>query len=445
MKSKKAAEPINLNYRVLLQADVSFLIKSLGMVFIIFTLSIIVFVTFVLNYLHTNLGILVGVICLALIFFTVSAILYILNLSFKTGMILTMDRYGLLDECSPVQWGLLKIEEIEYIKFTESILGDFLKVRMKLPLPIQDLGGLRKWNAKILRLFDSHAIYIPLEVLEVSRVNLETQLMHFGALMKLSLDNQLDNSDTLLDKIQRQYNLPEDPTTEETRVSEVVPIGEISQADYEVESRTEVFEIPEAPTTVTTATDDHTFVPPPVDPSASEKSRIVMQISALKKYVREKDLDRKACDLYTDFVSQFPRWTEDSDPRLPSSVKKAVFLSQTSEYEEISFLFQDQRFHFAVRRDIGSSETALLSVAFQGRVKMTLRVSVEIGVFEPVDIEVYHRDHWEKFFLELYKTCFSSQFSNAPQQFDDVTRTKELDIEKLRQNFSANSGSRDDA
>ncbi len=440
MKSKKPVGPVNLNYRVMLQADVGFLIKALGSIFVIFTLTLIVFVTFSLNYLHTNLGLLVGAICLWALFLSTRAIFYILNLCFNSGMVLTMDRYGLNDECSPVQWGFRKIDQIEYIRFTESLVGDFLKVRMKMPLPIEELSGLRRWNAKFFRRFDPNAIYVPLDVLDVSRVNLESQLMHFGVLMKLSLDQQLDNSDTVLDKIQKQYNI--DSEEEPTRVSEdAVAIGEISQTQYEVESNTGSFAIPEAPVNP----DEHTFVPPPVDPSSSEKSQIVIQISALKAYVRQRDLDKKACDLFSDFVSQFPRWTTDNDPRLPDSIKKAVHLSQAADYEEISFLFKDQRFHFAIRRDIGSSETALLSIAFQGRVKMTLRVAVEIGVFEPVEIEVYHRDHWEKFFLDLYKTCFTSQFGNAPQEFDSVTRTRELDIEKLKQNFSVDPDSRDDA
>ena len=108
---------VDLKFRLMLQANVSSLIRALGIGFLLFSLSLIVFITFSVTYAHTNLGVFIGIICLLMMIFSVNLILYILNLSFRTGMIVIMDRKGFVDMASPVQWGLLKIENIDYEKY----------------------------------------------------------------------------------------------------------------------------------------------------------------------------------------------------------------------------------------------------------------------------------------------------------------------------------------
>lgn len=451
---------VDLKFRLMLQANVGYLVRSLGVAFLLFTLSLIIFATFAVTYSHTNLGLIVGMICLVSLAMSANLIIYILNLSFRTGMVLVMDRRGLVDLASPVQWGLLKIQEIEYIKFSYSLMGDFLKVKMKQRLPLNTLSGIRKWNAKLMAMVDPTCVYIPLEVLDVTRMNLETQLLHFGALMKLSEEDKLDSSQSLLDLMKQKYDLDEKqsavssravpegtvmmsvPKVPEDSVSQAeVELTEMTSTNYEVVNDTGNFDIPaRSPASLISpdTSTNHTFVPPSLDPTLSEKSRLIQQISALKTYVKKRKLDEKVCDLYTDYVSQFPKWEQTNDGRLPIGVVKSRYLDQRADYEEVHFQFRDATFQFSLRKDIGPSDMALLSVGFQGRVKMAIRVTVEIAALEPKDVEVFHRDHWEQYFLDLYKVCISGRFGSQPmRELDAETRTLEVDLDRLKENFSS--------
>ncbi len=435
---------VDLKFRLMLQASVGYLVRSLGLAFLLFTLSLIIFATFVLTYAHTNLGLIVGVICILSLLISANLIIYILNLSFRTGMILTMDRRGLVDLASPAQWGLLKIQDIEYIKFSYSLVGDFLKIKMKHKLPVETLGGVRKWNARWVAMVDPFCVYIPLEILDVTRMNLETQLLHFGALMKLSEEDQLDSSQTLLDLMKEKYDLHNDkPALAPLSQEEEVELNDLTKTNYEVVHKTGNFDMAQTKDPISVSTQetftDHTFIPPELNPSASEKSRVVQQISALKSYVKQKKLDEKVCDIYTDYVSQFPQWEESNDGRLPVGVVKAHFLDKSADYEEVHFQYKDSSFEFSLRKDIGPSDMALLSVGFQGRVKMAIRVSVEIAALEPKDVEVFHRDHWEKSLLDLYRVCRAGRFGPPSMELDAETATqvKVVDLERLKENFSS--------
>lgn len=460
---KKTNRQVDLKFRLMLQANVGYLVRSLGVAFLLFTLSLIIFATFTVTYAHTNLGLFVGLICVVSLLMSANLIIYILNLSFRTGMVVVMDRRGLVDLASPVQWGLLKIQDIEYIKFSYSLMGDFLKVKMKHTLPVNTLSGIRKWNAKLMAIVDPSCVYIPLEVLDVTRMNLETQLLHFGALMKLSEEDKLDSSQSLLDLMKEKYNVAEEKpekgkatTTapegtvmmrvpklpQDTGTHDGVELADLTGTGFEIENETGNFDAPQKPgiqkVSAGNTSTNHTFVPPEVDPSASEKSRLIQQISALKEYVKSKKLDEKVCDIYTDYVSQFPGWEENNDGRLPIGVVKARFLDKRADYEEVHFQYKDSTFQFSLRKDIGPSDMALLSVGFQGRVKMAIRVSIEIAALEPKDVEVFHRDHWEKYFVDLYKVCISGRFGSQPmRELDAETRTVEVDLARLKENFSS--------
>lgn len=438
---------VDLKFRLMLQASVGYLVRVLGMTFLLLTLSLIIFFTFTLPYAHTNLGVFVGLFCIAFFLISANLIIYILNLSFRTGMVVVMDRRGLVDLASPVQWGLLKIQDIDYIKFSYSLFGDFLKVQMKQKLPVKSLPGIRGWNAKFVSMINPYGVYIPLDVLNVTRMNLETQLLHFGALMKLSEEDKLESSQSLLDLMKEKYNLPEErgsgvnakgvaEALESQSPPAEVNLAETTQTNYELINADGEFDQPSNLVFCDTST-NHTFVPPAIDPSSSEKSRIIQQVSALKSYVKKKKLDEKVCDIYTDYVSQFPQWEKDHDGRLPVGVIKAHCIENEADYEEIHFQYKDFTFQFSLRKDIGPSDMALLSVGFQGRVKMSIRVSVEIAALEPRDVEVFHRDHWEGYFLDLYKVCNSGGFgSPSIRELDNETQTRELDLERLRDSFS---------
>ena len=188
--------------------------------------------------------------------------------------------------------------------------------------------------------------------------------------------------------------------------------------------------------------DLETFVPPMEQAGSSEKSKVVQQVNALRQYVMSQQIDRKLCDLYNDYVANFPRWSINQDPRIPPSVFNIRSLASSADYEEVAYQYHGKSIHFSLRRDLGPADLALLTMAEDNHVKVSLRVSVEIGALEPDRIEVYHRGVWEALFLQMYAELSGDGLELADNTA--VTQATEVDIEVLKQNFGIHRDGEED-
>lgn len=414
----------------MLPSNVLFLIKYLGISFFFFTISFTLFISFSLSYLHTTLGILIGGISVAVSVFSLNMIIYVMGISFRTGAALVMDRRGMVDQCSFVQWGFVGIEDIQYIGIRETLIGDILKVRFRVTPSFASLSFFQKINQLWIRLLDDKAIYIPLGVLEASRLNLESQFMHFAALMRHSAEQNDERRDSLAQGSTSGGILERMETSDEpTAISEVSitpSSNSMSESDKGEFSEKETVLVDLDELTAQTAIS----ISKPLN-----ATNAISKLQNIKEFIEKSQFDQKMCDLYTDYIVNFVSWQQDNDKRLPEAVVHPQILSRSNDYEEIGFVWNGKQFQFALRRDVGPANRALLSIACSGKAKMTLSVRVEIGSFEPGELEAFHYDDWCEIAVELYEKCTESQFSRN-QGLEEETKIQELNLEELDQNFS---------
>ncbi len=134
-----------------------------------------------------------------------------------------------------------------------------------------------------------------------------------------------------------------------------------------------------------------------VDPyQPSERSLVFQKIETIRKYVSDSGLDRFLCELYLEQLVWLPNQAEGADSRL-----EATWLSKDLDYEELRFKWKDRDFHFAIRKDLNEGEMGRLQVGYQGQVVFALKVGVEIGCLEPLEVEKFIEGAWEEELREL--------------------------------------------
>jgi len=477
---KSAAKMAAKDFRVSFFADEVYVLAHLGIWLVLFCLGVIGFWGFGLTYVYTTLGLLVSALSLLVCFVSFQVTLYILALCFRAGTIFSLDQRGLRDHASFAQVGYILLQDLQRIRIQESLIGDFIVIHLApSSRALSKMAfGQKIMSWWILRLFPDKLI-IPMGVIDASRMNLETQFSHFGAILrenkqklrsregsdKISADHLnlkgsrfeglgQDAAPPLSraiepDEDRSVYREPfvDPPEMESVEVSGVNEVNQVPPEGEDVffDDKTPVSEM----TLITDKSGDDdethelgTFVPPPTKPDMSEKSQVLNQVLALKKYVVAQQIDVKLCDAFTEYVCNFPKWQINQDPRIPSSVSEVRKDGFSEDYEEISFRYREQRFAFSLRRDIGPSDLALLSLSYKDRVRVSLRVSVEIGALDPERIEVYHRGKWEKLFLALYAELTGDD-GFLREETAELTATT-LDLEILKQNFGIKREGDDD-
>ncbi len=175
-------------------------------------------------------------------------------------------------------------------------------------------------------------------------------------------------------------------------------------------------------------------------PPSSEKSFVLQKISALREYVQAAGLDRFLCDLYREELSWLPT-------RAPSvlgageggQVLGVHWLTRQADYEELGFDWMDKSFQFGLKKDLKGGEQGLLRVVYQGQEVFVLKVLVEIGSFEPLEVEKFIDGAWEEELRTLGAHLRALSQPALEEEATEVSSVEELqeetDLSDLKKRF----------
>lgn len=303
-----------------------------------------------------------------LLFVTLVTILFLLfmylwDIHTGPGCGLELDESGLIDRASFCDLGSISITSVANIRFVMRFNLEFLMIEFfQSKNPILKKRGFKM---DIYHFLFGEKLWVPLFFFKVSRVDLESQLIH--------LDRLLQKKEKFVAK-EGSPNFKEaiknEPLKFEKKISDKKNLPPILSVVEEA--------------------------PPPLTQVSSERTLIIEKIAEIKRQVRENNFDLKITTLYLDHIAQFPDLLKQAPELIPSGVSSIRVLKQNADYEEVSFIFKGSHFTFALRRDIGESTEALLSVGLGGRVQLSLRVRVEIGELAPLEIESFVAGPWQE-------------------------------------------------
>lgn len=317
---------------------------------------------------------LLGVFSLALI------LIYLLRIRFTDRHQLELNEEGLFDSASFCELGPVSLKLISKIRFMRLFGAEFLVMDFnRHQNPVRYKRGI---VASLYRLLFGESLWVPLPFFLVSRISLESQLIHLNQLVD-----------------------PESESGSETEVRAERAIEQDSTPPMlvELDLPQEALEVNRRPRQGLMArVASAEAQDPPLDNSGGQQ-KVRGKIVEIKRQVRESQLDRQVADAFVEDVTRLPAMAVKNARGLPEGVGNVLLKREGSSYEEISFLFADLVWSFALRRDIGPSDEALLALGVDGRVKLNLRVRVEIGELTPIDIESFLPGTWLSKWPELLK------------------------------------------
>ncbi len=292
---------------------------------------------------------------------------YIARLHFTDKNRLELNEDGLYDFASYCYIGFVPMKAIDKIRFAK--LGvNFLVVEFFVGQnPVLKARGL---TVEIYRLLFGDQLWVPLNLFKMSRFDLESQLIH-------------------LDHILREKTASGIPAPNEIYLSP----PKLSAVATENQSSKKG--------SLAQRASSKELAPPPLNQATGEKARVLQHVGRIKQEVKESRFDIQVAHLYFDHIAMFPALAANSADHLPSGVSHVSSLQEGADYEEVSFMMKGKPFIFGLRRDIGKSDEALLSVGVSGRVHLSLRVRVEIGELTPLELESYIDGDWKQTIEDL--------------------------------------------
>ncbi len=320
---------------------------------------------------------------------------YLLYVMFSKKAQLRFVNGGIVDQLSPFAFGPIAREDVRKIQvIPHFIFGTALIIDLNSSGPaIVRMGPIQNIVFHIYALFFDGTIYFPLNWLGVTKHDLESRLM---------LYRQKVVTEHVIVKVEEP---PE----------EAAPTEEF-QAKTQV-----IYSKKTKPTEVD--------IPPSVEDA--EKSILHKKVEQIKQHVAQTHLDLLLCELYTDEISLWLEWEGHRDWPKPKELRNIRLIENTINYQEISFEYNGKNYHFGLRRNVGSSQEALLSVSYDGSLCVALRVQVEIGALTPKRLEQYMQGEWEQELKALSDGIADLRGRKRSGDFDEdepVTRT-DVDIE----------------
>lgn len=341
-------------------------------------------------------------ICVLSLFVAAAAVVglgYLLYVVFSKNARLIFTNGGIEDRLSPFSFGPIARQDIRKIKVTVHILfGTVLAVDLNPTGPaIQRLGFLSSLCYQIYNIFFDGTIYFPMNWLGVTKHDLESRLM-------LYRQKVVTDSESSYNSAPKKYPKEEDDGYAE----------EIS-AYQEVEITRPAYE--KAAKSVERHVDD------------AEKALLLQKIEQIKQHVAETHLDVILCELYTDEISQWLEWEGHRDWPKPKELRDIKLVDNTINYQEVTFRYKEKHFHFGLRRNVGSSQEALLSVSYEGHLCLALKVRVEIGALTPKKLEQYMQGEWEQELRALYDGIADLRGRRRAGAIDDEEAVTQTDVE----------------
>ena len=303
---------------------------------------------------------------LLILTFGILLLSYIGRLHFTTRNRLELNEEGLFDFASFCELGFVPIEAISNIRFSHLWGQEFLKVDFFKQLnPLNHKHGFR---AEVYRLLFGIELWVPVGLFQLSRIDLESQLIHLDQLLQRKRGGAIAGRTGV-------GNGKSNPIIEKS------PLAEVAAVDVNLI-------VPE--------------IPPPLSQVRPEKAAVLEKISTIKNEVKERGFDVCVANLYLDHIARFPSLSVSG--LLPPAVSEVQSSQQGTNYEEVRFKYSGQHFSFGLRRDIGPSDEAILSVGLDDRVHFSLRVRVEIGELQPIDLESFIPGEWQSLIEQLNLT-----------------------------------------
>lgn len=371
------------------------------------TAAVTGFVAYKLNKagLYTHFGQVIFCVMAGFALVSTIALVYLLNVMMSRRAQLTFEQGGMIDHLSLFSFGPISRQDIRKIKIDHHILfGTALAIYINPEGPaVRRLSILKGFLFLIYSLFFGGTIYFPLKWMGVTKHDLESRLMLYRQKIVTEEVTPIPKKIRVIKAVVQQDEDENDGYN--GTVSEYQEV-EITRPEYEKGS---------------------------AQPALSDRERnsLIEKVEKIKQHVAQTRLDLMLCELYTDEISLWLEWEGHRDWPKPKELKEIKLVDNTINYQEISFLFHGKRFHFGLRRNVGSSQEALLSVSHEGNLRIALKVQVEIGSLTPKKLEQYIQGEWEQELRSLYDGIADlrgRRRAGLPEDDEPVTRT-DVEIE----------------
>lgn len=386
-----------------LKPDPAAIVGQASLVFILFAVSIFAARMLKVAGLYTRFGTLLFFLMIVSAFVTGLALIYIAYVMFSRHAELKFEAGGMVDRLSPFRLGPILRKDVRKVKVVNHLVfGVALAVDLNPSGPaIARLGPISSFCYFFYALVFDGKIYFPLTWLGVTKHDLESRLMLYRQKVVTEEPTEVEE--------RMDFNTPKDGFEREISAYQEI---EITRPAYEKAEKSE-------------------DTPPPM---TKEQAELMRKVNKIKKHVAETRLDSILCELYTDEISQWLEWEGHRDWPKPKELKDIKLVDNTINYQEVTFTYHGKRFHFGLRRNVGSSQEALLSVSYDGSLKIALKVTVEIGSLTPKKLEQYLQGEWEQEIKRLYDKIaeLRGRRRSGFDEDDPITRT-DVDIENTEE------------
>jgi hypothetical protein len=170
------------------------------------------------------------------------------------------------------------------------------------------------------------------------------------------------------------------------------------------------------------------------NPLDSTQSHVVKRVDQIKSEISSNQWDLMLIELFCDFVRYFPerrRGETVAALRIPSSVQE-ISEEQAQGLERVGFVLSGQPVEFELRQNEDMS--GFLTVSYSGVEVFQLRVEVEIGTLEPIDVEKFvQRSMWLAPLSELATELGYRR--GAVERSQGLPGAKIEDWQSLKRNF----------
>lgn len=335
--------------------------------------------------------------------------MYVARLHFTKRHRLEINEDGLYDYASFCELGYIPMKAIQNIGFArlwgvQFLVVEFFGERRKNPV-----AKAKGFGREIYRQLFGDQLWVPLNFFKMSRIDLESQLIHLDRILqeKSSAPSESGNPSPLSAPV----------------LSGVAVTNKGDRASFAQRASTA-----EA-------------VPPPLSQVRTDKQRVLEKVNEIKKAVSASGFDAQVAHLYFDHIAMFPAMAANSPDHLPEGVSEVSGVHQGADYEEVTFIYKGEAFIFGLRRDIGDSDEALLSMGVGGRVHLSIKVRVEIGELTPLELESFVAGPWQSVIQDLMteivrqESARQGHFKEQPGKPGDTPTQTATNLEELKDRF----------
>lgn len=403
MEARREAPPI----RVALKAN-----KPVAMVMLMAWLGLFFLCTwalanlFLLNATAASKGV-VGSLLGLITCFCFFALVRSFGLVWVEGGALIFDEQGVRDRISLVSLGFVPLRYVKSVSFTDIFIWRFIEIDIH-PKAFYSSFAPKRFFMGLYQFVFGSSLRLPLFLFEASSADLESRLLHFQRVRQQQAE-----------RMQQSERETERSNSMGRSKGGSLPFSEtlIAHSSEFDNSHIETPPLPDGESETQPLNDDFT------------SNQILARVASIREFVKKLGLDHAMAEFYWDFVRNFPHWARAQDIRMPKGVERPEEISATSELEHYVFHLSGHRYQLILEKNIGSGRQALLSVVFDGEKVMSLRVQLEIGTLEPVEVDSFIDGQWRQELSLLFRKIRSDQEQEMAKRLS--TEDEELESDAL--------------